>query len=47
MGNTKKNVIVEEEFENDAVEEVVKPTPKKVNKPKHDPNELVVCRSGR
>ena len=46
MANTKKNETVEE-FENDVVEEVVKPAPKKVNKPKHDPNELVMCRSVR
>jgi hypothetical protein len=43
MGNTKKNTQVDEEI----VEEVVKPTPKKVNKPKHDPNELISCRSVR
>ena len=43
MANTKKNTSVEEEI----VEEVIKPTPKKVNKPKHDPNELVMCRSVR
>ena len=43
MANTKKNTSVEEEI----VEEVVKPATKKVNKPKHDPNELVMCRSVR
>ena len=43
MANAKKNVQVEE----DIVEEVVKSTPKKVNKPKHDPNELIMCRSVR
>lgn len=43
MGNTKKNTQVEEEI----VDEVVKPSAKKVNKPKHDPNELVMCRSVR
>ena len=42
MANAKKNEIVEE-----VVEEVVKPAAKKVNKPKHDPNELVMCRSVR
>ena len=42
MANTKKNAIVEDEIV-ETVEEVVKYTPKKVNKPKHDPNELVVC----
>lgn len=46
MANTKKNAIVEDEIV-ETVEEVVKYTPKKVNKPKHDPNELVVCRSVR
>jgi hypothetical protein len=40
MSNTKKTV-VEDEIE---VVEEVKPV-KKVNKPKHDPNELVMCRS--
>ena len=43
MGNTKKNAIVEDEN----IEETVKPAAKKVNKPKHDPNELVMCRSVR
>ena len=48
MANAKKSTIVDEEVMNDAVEEVVEaPKPKKVNKPKHDPNELVVCRSVR
>ena len=43
MANAKKTV-VEEEVE--IVEEVVKKTaPKKVNKPKHDPNEYITCRS--
>lgn len=48
MANTKKNSVVEEEIV-EAVETVeeVKQAPKKVNKPKHDPNELVVCRSVR
>lgn len=41
MSDIKKTVV-----EDVAVEaEVVKPVVKKVNKPKHDPNELVVCRS--
>lgn len=39
MSNT-KNTVVEDEI----VEEVVKPV-KKVNKPKHDPSELITCRS--
>ena len=43
MANTKKNVQAEEEI----VEEVVKPAAKKTNKPKHDPNELITCRSVR
>ena len=50
MANTKKNAVVEDEVietVDETVEEVVKPSPKKVNKPKHDPNELVVCRSVR
>lgn len=53
MANTKKTKAqtvepkVEEVKEvKETVEEVV-PTPKKVNKPKHDPNELVLCRSVR
>ena len=47
MATTKKmtDEIIEEVTE--ATEEVVKPTPKKVNKPKHDPNELILCRSVR
>ena len=51
MANTKKTKVqTEEVIENEVdevVEEVVKPTPKKVNKPKHDPNELILCRSVR
>ena len=43
MATAKKNVPVEDEI----MEEEVKPAAKKVNKPKHDPNELVVCRSVR
>lgn len=43
MANAKKNVLVEDEI----IEETVKPAAKKVNKPKHDPNELVMCRSVR
>ena len=43
MANTKKNVpVIEEEI----VEEVIE-KPKKVNKPKHDPSELILCRSVR
>lgn len=44
MANSKKNEQVEEVVE---VQDEVKPAPKKVNKPKHDPNELIVCRSVR
>lgn len=44
MANTKKNVEVEEV---NAVEEVATPVAKKVNKPKHDPSELILCRSVR
>ena len=51
MANTKKlKVQTEEVIEQEAVEvveETVKPAPKKVNKPKHDPNELILCRSVR
>ena len=48
MANTKKSAIVDEEVMDDIVEEVVEaPKPKKVNKPKHDPNELILCRSVR
>lgn len=43
MATAKKNTPVEDEI----IEETVKPAVKKVNKPKHDPNELVMCRSVR
>ena len=43
---TKKTVETEEIIETEVVEEV-KPAPKKTNKPKHDPNELILCRSVR
>ena len=43
MATAKKNVPVEDEM----MEEDVKPVTKRVNKPKHDPNELVMCRSVR
>ena len=39
--------VIDEEVVEEEVEEVVKPTPKKVNKPKHDPSELILCRSVR
>lgn len=56
MANTKKTKVSTEEVveetvvENkveEVVEETIVPTPRKVNKPKHDPNELVPCRSVR
>lgn len=47
MANTKKNVQVEEDIIEVVEEEVAKPAPRKVNKTKHDPNELVMCRSVR
>lgn len=48
MANTNKTKVqTEEVVENEIVEEVVKPAPKKVNKPKHDPSELILCRSVR
>lgn len=43
---TKKTVENEEIIDTEAVEEV-KPVPKKTNKPKHDPAELILCRSVR
>lgn len=46
MANTKKNAQVEEDVI-EVTEETVKPATKKANKPKHDPNELVMCRSVR
>ena len=47
MANTKKTSTTEEIMETEALEEVAKPAPKKVNKPKHDPSELILCRSVR
>ena len=44
MADTKKT-IVEDEIVEDVVEEVVVKPAKKVNKPKHDPSELIMCRS--
>ena len=47
MATTKKSTSATDEIiENEAVEEV-KPAPKKNNKPKHDPSELILCRSVR
>ena len=45
MATTKKTSIETEEIE--VTEEVVKPVSKKVNKSKHDPSELILCRSVR
>ena len=49
MATTKKSTVETEEIiETEAAEEVKPaPAPKKVNKPKHDPNELILCRSVR
>ena len=48
MANTKKSTIETDEiFEQDDVVKTSAPTTKKVNKPKHDPSELISCRSVR
>ena len=47
MAATKKNTQPEELIEKEVVEKEEHVTPKKVNKPKHDPNELILCRSVR
>ena len=48
MASKKNATIVDEELIEDVVEEVKEaPKPKKVNKPKHDPSELISCRSVR
>ena len=47
MATVKKNTHVDEVVIDEIIEEVEKPTPKKVNKPKHDPSELIPCRSVR
>jgi hypothetical protein len=47
MATTKKTSTTEEIMEEEVLEEVVKPAPKKANKPKHDPSELILCRSVR
>ncbi len=48
MASKKNATIVDEELMEDFVEEVIEaPKPKKVNKPKHDPSELISCRSVR
>lgn len=47
MATTKKSTVETEEIiETEAAEEV-KLAPKRVNKPKHDPSELILCRSVR
>ena len=46
MATKKSTVETEEIIETEVVEEV-KPAPKKANKPKHDPSELILCRSVR
>lgn len=45
MATTKKSIVETDEIIEDKVTEEVKPTPKKTNKPQHDPNELILCRS--
>lgn len=47
MATTKKSTVENEEIIDTEVVEEVKPAPKKVNKVKHDPSELVPCRSVR
>ena len=48
MANVKKSTVsTEEAVEQNVVEEVAAPAPKKVNKPQHDSNELILCRSVR
>lgn len=47
MANTKKSAVENEEIIETEVVEEVKPTPKRVNKPKHEPNEYIPCRSVR
>lgn len=51
MANTKKSKTQTEEVVEkkvvDEVKEPVKAAPKKTNKPKHDPSELILCRSVR
>ena len=47
MATTKKSTVETDEIIDTEVVEEVKPTPKKAAKPKHDPNELILCRSVR
>ena len=45
MANAKKSTTAKDTEVKTVVEEVVKEEPKKVAKPKHDPDELIACRS--
>lgn len=45
MANAKKSTTAKDTEVKTVVEEVVKEEPKKVVKPKHDPDELIACRS--
>jgi hypothetical protein len=47
MATTKKSTVETEEIIETEVVGEVKPAPKKANKPKHDPTELILCRSVR
>lgn len=47
MATTKKSTVETDEIIETEVVEEVKPAPKKANKPKHDPNEYIPCRSVR
>lgn len=48
MAKSKQTIDPSDEVVEEKVEEVVEtPAPKKVNKPKHDPSELILCRSVR
>ena len=47
MANTKKTKSQTVGVTENKVDEASKSTPKKVNKPKHDPNELILCKSVR
>ena len=48
MASKKNTTVVDEEVMEELLEEIQEaPKPKRVNKPKHDPNELISCRSVR
>ena len=47
MATTKKSTVETEEIIDNEVVEEVKLAPKKTSKPKHDPSELIMCRSVR